>query len=243
MEGALLQILALDTSSTSGSIALVKDSNLISEWTVGDVGTHADWLLRNIAAMLSNRGVTPDQIDLFAATHGPGSFTGLRIGVSTLKGLAWTLGKEVKGVSTLEVLSLNFRTSSATICPVLDARKSEVYAALYQVDAAGARAILPDSALKPESLVEEIERLARSGELPGPVVFAGSGLGVYGELLLDGVKGSTAAPQALWHARASNVALAAASGPGSPLKPAAFMPFYLRKSEAELKPPKKEQKV
>jgi tRNA threonylcarbamoyladenosine biosynthesis protein TsaB len=236
-------ILALDTSSTSGSIALVSGSRLISEWTVGDVGTHADWLMRNVAAMLSSRGITPQEIDLFAATQGPGSFTGLRIGITTLKGLAWTSGKKVVGVSTLEVLARNFTETSMVVCPVLDARKAEVYTALYRTEDGRPRAVLEDSALPPSELVARIEGLRSAGEIRGPVLFTGSGLDVYGKTLLRDVEGAVAAPEPLWHVRASNVALAAVQEHGRAVQPTAFTPVYLRKSEAELKAKKSAQKV
>ena len=104
-----MKLLSVDTSSSSGSIALVDGGSLVSLWNSGDVGRHAEWLLPSIDAMLKSSGMTVRDIDRFAVATGPGSFTGLRIGVSVIKGLAWSLGKPVCGVSTLKALALNLR--------------------------------------------------------------------------------------------------------------------------------------
>ncbi|HXI10484.1 MAG TPA: tRNA (adenosine(37)-N6)-threonylcarbamoyltransferase complex dimerization subunit type 1 TsaB, partial [Thermodesulfobacteriota bacterium] len=86
-------VLAFDTSSASGSVALVRDGSLVAELTVGSVGTHAEWLLSSIAGLLASAGAGMDTVDLFAVDTGPGAFTGLRVGAATVKGLAWALGK------------------------------------------------------------------------------------------------------------------------------------------------------
>ncbi len=226
-----MKILAIDTSSTSGSIALLDDRRLVSEWTVGDAGTHSNWLLKSIDAHLKSAGRGLDEIDLFAVDIGPGSFTGLRIGISALKGLAWPLGRKIAGVSTLASLAMNIPYSGRVVCPVLDARKGEVYTALYDTMSGLPRAVMPDSVLPPRSLVKEIE--ARG--LEGDVVFLGSGLSVYMETLVGTLRDAYAAPQHLWHIRASNVGLLAFESAGEAVSPAELVPIYLRKSEAELK--------
>jgi tRNA threonylcarbamoyladenosine biosynthesis protein TsaB len=250
-------ILAIDTSTFSGSIALVKDGLLVQELTSGDVGTHSNWLMPGISALLAGVHVHPDQIDYIALTNGPGSFTGLRIGVSVVKGLAWTLGKRIVGVSTLKALAYNLRYCSALVCPILDARKSEVYAAVYRFTGGGhsepggpgeAEQIMEDSALSPERLADRLNEIA-GHSMPGghsmpsghnmPVIFTGSGLNVYRDLLASRVKGAIFARPPLWHIRASNVAEIASeavkTGEETVIKPAVLKPLYLRKSEAELK--------
>lgn len=226
-----MKILAIDTSSTSGSVALTDDGRLIEERTVGDVGTHADWLMRGISGLLTSSGQPINEVDLFALTIGPGSFTGLRIGVSTVKGLAWSLGKPVAGVSTLVSLASNLRYTDMTVCPVLDARKREVYTALYRFEGGEAIALLPDSALSPKRLFEKIAELIGDG----PLVFLGSGLGVYGELIKENVPWGVFTPEPLWHSRAANIALLAEKDASRWKDAISITPLYLRKSEAELK--------
>lgn len=226
-----MKILSIDTSSKSGSIALLDDRSLISEWSVGDAGTHSNWLLRSLNAHLESAGCRLDEIDLFAADIGPGSFTGLRIGISALKGLAWPLGKKIAGVSTLASLAMNIPYSGRVVCPVLDARKGEVYAALYDTMSGLPRTVMPDSAISPEALIREI----KGRGLEGDAIFLGSGLSVYMELLVEALRDAYAAPPHLWHIRASNVGLLAFEAAGAAVSPAELAPVYLRKSEAELK--------
>ena len=244
MEALYVLILAVDTSTTSGSMALVEDGRLVSEWTVGDVGTHADWLMRNIGRMLEGSSVTPEALDVLAVASGPGSFTGLRIGVSTVKGLAWALGKKVVGVSTLKALAMNLLYANGPVCPVLDARKKEVYAALYRPSGDGFEVLLPERAIQPAKLLDEIEELFRAGELSAPVYFTGTGLTVYGKAVTERLSEARLAPEPLWHIRASSVArLALEAAASGAVEPSALSPVYLRKSEAELKAKKAGQKV
>ncbi|MFQ5480115.1 MAG: tRNA (adenosine(37)-N6)-threonylcarbamoyltransferase complex dimerization subunit type 1 TsaB [Thermodesulfobacteriota bacterium] len=226
-------ILAIDTSSRSGSIALVDGGLLKSERTVAHAGPHAGWLLSNIAALLTDSSVTLDDIDLYAVAIGPGSFTGLRIGITTVKGLAWSHGRPTAGVSTLEALALNAPFAGIPVCPVLDARKSEVYSALYTFAGRGAPSVVMEpAAIRPELL------LARLNELypePAPILFMGAGLGVYGEYIKKNRKGALLAPEPLWFVRASNIAFLAAGKDVIKETPIELTPYYLRKSEAEIR--------
>lgn len=226
-----MNILAIDTSSPSGSMALLSGSDLISEWTYGEVPTHSEWLLKALDAFLVSVNHTIKDVGLFAVGTGPGSFTGLRIGVTTVKGLAWTLNKKTVGVSTLRALAYNLRYSKMYVCPVLDARKGEVYAALYSSDDDGFKAVIEEQVMAPEALVDAIGRL----NLDAPVVFLGGGLNVYSGFFTQRIKEARLAPKPLWHIRASNIALLALEGAGSEVEPIALNPAYLRKSEVELK--------
>ena len=127
-----MKILALDTSGKSASVAILDDGCLIQEITLNRDVHHSEVLLPAIDQICRDTGVAVQAMDLFVCTTGPGSFTGLRIGLSTVKGLALTTGKPVAGVSTLEALALNADGSPLLICPMLDARKSQVYAAIYR---------------------------------------------------------------------------------------------------------------
>jgi tRNA threonylcarbamoyladenosine biosynthesis protein TsaB len=229
-------ILAIDTSSGSGSIALLRPGgSLLAERTVGSAGPHARWLLQSIASLLDDHGLAPEDIERYALAIGPGSFTGLRIGVSTIKGLAWSTGRPVTPVCTLRALALNAPYPGGLVCPLLDARKSEVYAAIYAFSGARLRAVMEPAALRPEALVDRMEAARQEApQRDGGVLFLGSGLGVYGGFLEEACPGALLAPEPLWHIRAANIALLALEE-GSPMKnPLEIAPLYLRKSEAEL---------
>ena len=202
----------------------------MSEWSVGSAGRHAIWLLPSIKSHLENAGLDISLIDLFAVASGPGSFTGLRIGISTVKGLAWPLGKKVVGVSTLAALSMNIPFSSRLVCPVLDARKGEVYAALYDTSGGFPRAVMEDAVMTPSALFNEISKRG----LEGSVVFLGSGLEVYSRKIEEGVPGAALAP-GLSLVRASVVGILGFERSGEAVDPIALTPSYLRRSEAEIK--------
>lgn len=225
-----VSILALDASSASGSIALSIGEDLVSELNVENAGPHSAWLLPAVSAFLSDSGCTAGDIDIYAATVGPGSFTGIRIAVSTVKGLAWPLGKKVYGASTLKALAMNCGAPGATICPLLDARKGEVYAALFSFSGEGMKALMDESVLTPGELFANIERLA-----PGPVTFTGPGLAVYGDEVLKNVTGADAAPEQHWRVKASNVALLALRDTPNATAPGLLSPVYLRKPGTEFK--------
>ncbi len=227
-----MKLLSVDTSSSSGSIAIVSDGRLVSLWSSGDVGRHAEWLLPSIDALLKSVGMTVNDIDRFAVATGPGSFTGLRIGVSVIKGLAWALGKPVTGVSTLRALALNLRYSAMPVVPILDARKKEVYAALYKSTGAEMEAVINDAAFSPALLIEQVSGLLAEGVEP---VFLGEGLRVYGELLREAFPGALIAPESEWQVRASNIAELALPDVEGTVDAALLVPLYRRKSEAEFK--------
>lgn len=200
----------------------------MSEWSVGNAGRHAIWLLPSVKSHLENAGLDISQIDLFAVAVGPGSFTGLRIGISTVKGLAWPLGKKAIGVSTLAALAMNIPFSSRLVCPVLDARKGEVYAALYDTSNGFPKAVLGDTAMTPAALIAEISKRGVS------VVFLGSGLDVYSKEIEEGVPGAVLAT-GLSLVRASVIGSLGFERSGEAVDPAVLTPAYLRRSEAEIK--------
>ncbi len=227
-------MLAIDTSARSGSVSIVdtEDGSLVAERTVGNAGPHARWLLRSISALLEDCGICHSDIDQYAVAVGPGSFTGLRIGITTIKGLAWPLGRPVYAVSTLKALAMNAPFCGPAICPVLDARKSEVYTAIYASESGRMRELMGPSAIRPEALVRRLEELVQRDR---EVVFLGSGLSVYGGFLKKALPGAILAPEPLWHIRASNIAALASEEGALITTPLAVAPLYLRMSEAELK--------
>jgi tRNA threonylcarbamoyladenosine biosynthesis protein TsaB len=239
-------ILAVETSTPAGSIALVEapggggDSGgrekIIGETTLGTAENHSVRLMPAIDGLLGQTSLTIHQVRGIALGLGPGSFTGLRIAVSTVKGLAWALKVPVVGVSTLDALAYNLPYSSQTVCPVLDARKKEVYAALFRGNGEGRlEKVSEDWVLSPEELCSRIR---------GKVVFLGNGLEVYGEIFKERL-GSCAffAPPELSLPRAANVARLSLPGfkRGLTLDLFSFTPLYLRRSEAEIHREKAEQ--
>jgi tRNA threonylcarbamoyladenosine biosynthesis protein TsaB len=162
-----MRILAVDTSSASGSIALLDDARLMVEWTLHSAQTHNRLLLKNVDWLLRELGWTLEQVDGFAVTIGPGSFTGLRIGVATIKTLAWAAGKPFVGIPSLEALAAPLGYASFPVCPLVDARKSEIYHAFYQPDGVGAVQLLaPFQVDVAERIVEKVQ---------GPTIFCGDG--------------------------------------------------------------------
>lgn len=130
-----MRILAIDTATASLSVAIVEGETVLSQVTLCRGETHSRHLMPTIETILAICGLEIDAIDGFAVTHGPGSFTGLRIGVSTVKGLAGATGKPVVGVSSLDALALQATGSTCLICSLIDARRQEVYYAHYRMKA------------------------------------------------------------------------------------------------------------
>lgn len=201
----------------------------MSERTVGTAGRHALWLLPAIKALLLDSCLDISQVDLFAVSSGPGSFTGLRIGIATVKGLAWPLGKKAVGVSTLSALAMNVPFSSRPVCPVLDARKDELYAAVYDTSSGVPVAVVPEAALSPEALFAELGKRGLSSP-----VFLGSGLEVYSKRIVEGLPAALLA-EGLSVVRASVVGRLAYAKREEAAGPEALSPVYLRRSEAEIK--------
>ena len=172
-----MKILALDTSTRMGAIALLKGENLIAEVCLDCDLTHSERLLTGIQTTLQMARIKIEEVDLLAVTIGPGSFTGLRIGLATAKGLATATSKPIIGVSSLEALSLHGRMSGKTVVPILDARREELYAAAFHFHSNGKRErLLNDSSIKPEELISLLKNYDET------VVF-GSGVETYRDFL------------------------------------------------------------
>ncbi len=149
-----MKILALDSTAATSTAALCENEKLIAEFSVNGGNTHSETLLPMIAGLLENSGYTVGDVDVFAAAAGPGSFTGVRIGAATLKGLAFNSGKPCIGVSTLQALAYNLNgINDGIICPVMNARRNQVYNALF--DSNGNR-LCDDRALSIEELCAEL---------------------------------------------------------------------------------------
>ena len=153
-------ILALDSTALVGSVALCENNHLLAECTLNTGNTHSETLLPTVEFVLKSCGVTVDDIDLFACTVGPGSFTGVRIGAATIKGMAFGKGKPCVGVSTLEALATNARAFEGIICPCMNARREQVYNALFESKGGKLTRLCEDRALAIEDLLRELEGYA-----------------------------------------------------------------------------------
>ena len=154
-------ILALDSTALSASVALCEDEALVAEFTVNTGHTHSETLLPMVEAALKISNRTVDDIDLFACTAGPGSFTGVRIGAATVKGIAFDKGKPCIGVSTLESLAYNgavpMNGGKIILCPAMNARRAQVYNALFVLENGIVTRLCDDRALAISELLDELE--------------------------------------------------------------------------------------
>ena len=149
-------ILALDSTAQVGSVALCENERLIAEYTLNTGHTHSETLLPMVESVLKITGYTVDDVDLFVCTAGPGSFTGVRIGAATIKGIAFGKDKPCIGVSTLEALALNGVALDGILCPCMNARRQQVYNALFDDNGKEMTRICDDRALAITELGEEL---------------------------------------------------------------------------------------
>jgi len=222
-------ILAVENSGLCGSIALVSGSHCIAEQSLLSKLTHSKRLLVTLERVMDECQVTWETIDAIAISLGPGSFTGLRIGLSTVKGLALATSLPLIGVPTLDGLASQFTFTAMPVCPILDARKNEVYTALYGADENGFMQ------RRSEYLVISAAELA--GQITEPTVFTGDGITVHGDLLREKLGDMAVfAPEQLYFAKASSIGFLALSRWHKKefLDPAGCIPLYVRASDAEL---------
>ena len=142
-----MKILALDSSAVVASVALCEDDEILAEYTLNNGNTHSETLLPMLKSVLDFFSLSASDIDIFAVSAGPGSFTGVRIGAATLKGLAFGSEKPCVEVSTLEAIAYNLRFHRGLICPVMNARREQVYTALFRSDGETLHRLMPDSAM------------------------------------------------------------------------------------------------
>jgi tRNA threonylcarbamoyladenosine biosynthesis protein TsaB len=172
-----MKILALDSTALVASVALCEDDKLLGELTLNNGNTHSQTLLPMVEFLLKQFDMTPCDVDLFAATAGPGSFTGVRIGVATLKGLAFGTNKPCAAVSTLEALAYNLKDFDGLVCPVMNARRKQVYTALFRASNGRLTRLMDDSAIAIAELDEKLK------EFEEPVRLCGDGYDITKELL------------------------------------------------------------
>ena len=219
-------ICSVDSSATPASVCLLEDDRIIAEYYLNTGFTHSQTLMAMLESVLKISGKSADAIDLYAVNSGPGSFTGVRIGVSAVKGMAYALEKPCVEVSTLESMAYNLLGNHTIVCACMDARRRQVYHGLFRVDGDTIERLCYDTAFAVDDL---LSGLPKNEE----IILIGDGAELVAQSTDDPL--ITLAPPNLRYQRASSVALAAVEkyNRGEVVSPAALMPRYLRLSQAE----------
>lgn len=222
-------ILSVDSSSSTATCALVKEDKILGEINLNDKKEHSVILMDLIDSLLTRYNLTLDDIDGFAISEGPGSFTGLRIGMATIKGLAFGSNKPCLAISTLDTLAYNVINFNGIICPIMDALRGNVYTNLYKNNNGKLEAISEANCLSIEELVSVLK------EKNEPVIFLGDGVVKHKDYLLENLSNLSFAPLNSNYPKASSLGELALqlfnSNVTQDLNKIA--PVYLRKSQAE----------
>lgn len=168
-----MKLLGLDSSGLVASVAVVEEGNLLGEYTVNYKKTHSQTLLPMLDEVVRMLELDLDTIDAIAVAAGPGSFTGLRIGSATAKGLGLALGKPLIQIPTVDGLAYNLWGSRDLVCPLMDARRNQTYTGLYAFEEGRMQTVLPQCAVAVEEIIRQINDKGR------PVVFLGDGVPVF----------------------------------------------------------------
>lgn len=221
-----MRILALDTCSRVGSAALFEDDRLVSSYLLDMTVKHSERVLSTVDRLLADAGWRMDDLGLLACAAGPGAFTGLRIGIATAKGLAFAARLPLVGVNSLEAVALSLAHAAVPICPMLDARKRQVFAALFQPDGRGGLRRLREDISAPAAQV--------AASLAGPCLLLGDGVDLFREQIL------AAAPEAILVPTALSVPRAIAVGwlgrQAFARGEQGLTAHYVRPSDAEMNP-------
>ena len=229
-------ILALDSTAQTGTVALCRDEKLVASFTLNTGNTHSETLLPSVEAVLKLGDMTVNDVGRFAISKGPGSFTGVRIGAATAKGMAFGKDKPCIGVSTLEALAYNLRGFRGIACPVMNARRSQVYNALFRVENGKIERLCPDRAIALSDLAEELSAFGDT-----PVYLSGDGYDMTREALANCNLGNT--PEELIYQSGYSVAMCALAAfeAGERTTDTELVPTYLRLPQAERERLEKEQ--
>lgn len=219
-----MKILAMDTSSVNATVAVGDENKILGEYTVAGERAHSQIIMPMLEELLSRCGISLKDIDAFVVALGPGSFTGLRIGIAAMKTLASTLDKKIIGVSSLDEVAANFTISDKYICPIFDARRSDVYNAVYKNN----EKITPDRICHIDTVLKEMA--------DKEVIFAGDAVGKYKEKILGASNPNwQIAPLHLSTQSASSLIYAAQKRIENEAYDDAdnLLPIYIRPSQAE----------
>ncbi len=233
-----MYLLAFESSAIAASVALFRDGALLAEEYQNTGLTHSQTLLPMAQKLLAQHALQPADIDAVAVAAGPGSFTGVRIGVAAAKGFAWGAEKPCYGVSTLESMARQMGDFAGYILPVMDARRQQVYTALFESDGRKVSRLWEDQAISLEQLAGGIKTLEK------PIFLVGDGSILCYNTLKEQIPALVLQPEEKMHQRARGVGLAAfaAIEAGAAGNAAALTPNYLRLSQAERERLEKMQK-
>lgn len=222
-----MKVLGIDTSSDVASVAVINDDRLIAEYTLNFKKTHSERLMPMIDEMLASCQHSLDDIDVFAVSVGPGSFTGLRIGIATAKGLAHACNKPIVPVCSLSAMAYNLPMCEHLIVPIMDARRQQVYTATYIWDEDGFKEIEEPRAVSIEECIEDCGNFV-------DVVFVGDGVPVFRDYIISKMGNKAKfAPAGNNLQRAASVASLGLSNIDKALNCHEIVPMYIRKSQAE----------
>ena len=226
-----MNILALDSSGAVASVAVFCDGRIRGEYSLNHKLTHSQTIMPMMDELVKRAEYDIQDTDVIAVAAGPGSFTGLRIGAAAAKGMAFALGAKIMPVPTLEGLSYQFWGASSLICPMMDARRSQIYSGIYAFENGSLKTICDGEAV---ALEEQLERLKAA---EGKVIFLGDGVDVHMEAVRESLgERCVIAPAHRRYQSAACIAQCAADmiAAGRTLMPAEdFAPEYLRRSQAE----------
>ena len=214
-----MKILGIDSSGLVASAAIADEKNIIAEFTVNNKQTHSQTLLPMIEKVVDMSGIELEQIDAIAIAAGPGSFTGLRIGSATAKGIGLALKKPIVSVPTLEGLAYRVSVFDGLICPIMDARRGQVYTGIYKADSDGLTCLSEQKAVDIHDILKELE------EYDEKVIFLGDGVEVHRETIENELKNELAAAVAVLGSIYFEQGKAESADEHKPI--------YLRKSQAE----------
>lgn len=224
-----MKILGIDSSGLVASAAIVSEDTVIAEFTVNNKQTHSQTLLPMIEQVVKFSGISLDELDAIAIAAGPGSFTGLRIGAATVKGLGLVTKKPVIPVPTLEGMAYQLAMTEGIICPMMDARRSQVYTGIFRMEQGRLVTCMEQCAMDVHELLERLK------DYPEKIHFLGDGVPVY-QSALEAFDGDyDLAPPHLSRQRGAAVALCGVRRfqENEVTSAAEFRPVYLRKSQAE----------
>lgn len=226
-----MKVLALDSSGLVASVAVVEDDNLVAEYTVNYKKTHSQTLLPMLDEIVKMTETRLEDVDAIAVAAGPGSFTGLRIGSATAKGLGMALGKPVIGIPTVEGLAMNLYGTKALICPLMDARRNQVYTGIYRFLDGRLEIVKDQVAIGIEEIIEALNLIGKE------VFFLGDGVPVYKQIVKEKLRVPYSfAPAHVNKQRAAAIAVRALDYWNAGIRgetAAEFAPVYLRLSQAE----------
>jgi tRNA threonylcarbamoyladenosine biosynthesis protein TsaB len=229
-----MTILAIETTAKMGGISIIRNREIIAENMYSGVETYCKRLIPDIEKMFNSLDISWQELSAVAVSIGPGSFTGLRIGIATAKAIAFSLDIPILGIPTLDALAMNIAPChDLLICPVIDARKEQIYTAIYKYNENELIKTTPYIAIKPIEFFDTITQIGKT------ICFLGDGLKKYQELFnafFPKIKYMTA-PENLCYVKSSNIAWLADSRlkKGQTHNPATLQPIYIRPSDAEVK--------